>query len=538
MDARGERTQAEASAPDAPTVWYWVALAVCLVILAAVMLVAVPGADTIYDEGGYLYEGWMVVAHGWRPYADFHTKTLPLLYYLYGIGQAVFGPSVLVGRLEATLFALLTLLMAARLAARLSSRWAAVIVVALFAFNLHAAVAYYRALAMAPTACFFVLALYLAIADQPRPWRLYLAALAATALVLCRHDMILVAVVIWLYLCWRHRSQRGHVIAAVAVGIALLLAVCLRFYVLAPFKFVDVILAGRFAVAQMSAPYGEAVGATPAAIAWHLMMFLRWHLAVLLLLTPAAGYLLWRAGGGLADARLMLARHSGIALLLGAVAVNYLAHLFGSSLFGLNVFYLLDFYIFFPLAAAAAAGFMLALRAAGIPQARAQLAALGIVAVLVPLLVSGLPDALSGRRPPHLQQVTVGAKTLKRLIPPEATVFTLDDPHLFLVAGIELPPELTHQLFLFAADGDPGIIRARHYYDRQMIDEWLSGEADYAVIGDDLVEWLLHSGRYPGGEALYDFISTRLEANYTLLETVPGSYLGPTRIYRFSPKHP
>jgi len=538
VNAQGQHTEAEDSTRDAVTWWYWAALAVCLVIMAAVMLVAVPGADTAYDEGGYLYEGWMVVAHGWRPYADFHAKTLPLLYYLYGVPQAVFGPSVLVGRIQATLFALLTLLVAARLAGRLSSCWAVIIVVALFAFNLCAVTRYYRALAIAPTAFFFMLALYLVIADNPRPWRLYAASLAAAALVLCRHDMIVVAAVIWIYLWWRHGSQSRHTAAALAAGIMLLVGVCVYFYVLAPFKFLDVIFFGRFTSADMSAPYGAAVGASPRAITWHLMMFLRWHLAAIILLAPAAGYLLWRAGQGVSDARLILVRHSGIALLLCVAAANYLAHLFGSILFGFNVYYLLDFYIFFPLAAAAAASFMLAVGAARAPGVTSQLASLGIVALLTPVLVNGIPVALRGRQPTHLEQIAVGAQAIERLIPPDATVFSLDDPHQFLVAGRKLFPELTHQLYLFAASGDPDIVRARHYYDKELIDEWLTGKAEYVVIGDGLVDWMLHSGRYGGGEELHGFICARLEGNYTLLETVAGSYMGPTHIYRFGTQIP
>jgi hypothetical protein len=183
------------------------ALVVLLLLAVAVAALVVTRADTLYDEGGYLYEGWLVVAKGWQPYADFHTKTLPLLYYVYGVGQAVFGPSVLAGRIEAGGFALVSLLLMAGLARRLSGPWAAVLVVGLFAFNLPAAVRYYRCFAIAPTAFFMVLSLYLLTIKRPQAWQLYAGGLATAGILLCRHDMIAVVIVLWVYLSrrWRYR---------------------------------------------------------------------------------------------------------------------------------------------------------------------------------------------------------------------------------------------------------------------------------------------------------------------------------------------
>ena len=125
---------------------------------------------TVYDEGGYLYEGWLVVRHGWLPFRDFYTKLPPLIYWLYGLGQAACGPGLLVGRLQAVLMTLGMLALSAALARRLAGKWAAVLVVWLFALSPAAVNAYFHAHSQAPTALFVVLAWYFLLWPHPAGW--------------------------------------------------------------------------------------------------------------------------------------------------------------------------------------------------------------------------------------------------------------------------------------------------------------------------------------------------------------------------------
>jgi len=492
-------------------------------------------ADTLYDEGGYLYEGWLVVGKGWQPYADFHTKTLPLLYYIYGVVQTVAGPSVLAGRIEAAGFALAALLLMAGLARRLSGPWAAALVVGLFAFNLEAAVRYYRCFAIAPTAFFMVLSVYLVTIKRPKPWQLYVGGLATAAILLCRHDMIAVVVVLWVYMYLRHRrGSRGHGVAALGVSVALPAAICVYFYATAPAQFSNVMFMGLFTPSlEGASSYGSAVKATPQAMLWHLMMFLRWYTPSLLLLAPAVGYAVWRYRQEPKLLSEMIARHDGLALLLGLAAANYLSHLAGSVWFGLNVYYMLDFYIFLPVAGAAGASFVLAARAVKTKAAQAQLAALAVTALVAPAWLAGVPDVIRLTGDSHLQQIATGAETIRRLVPVDARIFTVDDPHQFLVAQREVFPELTHQLFTYTDSTDTEAVRSRHRYNREMIAEWLSGEAQYVVVSDGLLSWMVGSDRYEDGAGLRDFMMSRIAANYTLIGTVESSYHGPTRIYKY-----
>ena len=518
-----------------------IALTVCALFTLGAAIVVVMHSDTILDEGEYLYNGWMTISHGWRPFADIHTRTLPLIYYIYGIPQAIFGRSLLFGRIQATAITLITLALSALLARRLSSGWAAPLVVGIFAFNLTAGMQYYRALAIAPTALCLVLALYCIVQENPRPWHLYAGSLATACLVLCRHDMIPVAALLWLYLWWDHRQEGPHTLGALGAGIALLGMVSAHFFLLAPRQFAEIIFQGALSPGKIvGGPYANwAEPRSAATVAWHLMMFFRCYLPAILLLAPAVGYCLRKGVENGSQLCTTIRQHRGVALVLGVAAVNYFSHLLGIGLFGFRLHYMLDLYIFFPVAIGAAASFVLAVAAIRAPAYRFQLAAFGIVALLTPLVVSDMPPpGLSSQRPTHLEQIATGAEAIRRLIPEDVQAFSLDDPHQFLAAERKLFPELTWQLFLFSESNDTETVRARHYYNKEMIDEWLRGKATYAVIGDGLVDWMLHSGRYERGEELRDFIFSRLEANYTLLETVQGSYMGPTHIYRLKEQHP
>lgn len=57
-----------------------------LFVLVAETAVFCNFGTSVYDEGGYLYEGWATVAHGQMPFRDFFAKLPPLLYYVYGAG--------------------------------------------------------------------------------------------------------------------------------------------------------------------------------------------------------------------------------------------------------------------------------------------------------------------------------------------------------------------------------------------------------------------------------------------------------------------
>lgn len=513
---------------------------------------------SVYDEGGYLYEGWLAVRHGWLPFRDFYTKLPPLIYYLYGVGQALFGPGLLAGRIEAVLLTLVALALSAALARRLVGRWGAVLVVWLFALSPAAINAYFHAHSQAPTGVFVVLAFYFCLWRRPERWALCLGGLASAGFLLCRHDLLPLAAALWVYLLWWGEGPWQGRLAAVACGVLGFVAVVLPFAVVAPLNVLYALTAGAVnPLGHFPSTYGMSAPATPFTIVWHTMVFLRYYAACLLLLVPAAAWLVARrdepllpgqgtlpsAGNTAASRRERLVR--AFWLLLSASAVNWVGRLLAAVVLGQNIPYVLDLYIYFPVATAAAVGFIglarevRSLSLAGHP-VRTMMGAFAVAAlVLAPLFTGPCPLFMFSRaRPTTLEQVWRGGAFLRQHTRPDEMIFTLDDPHLFLEAGRLMFPPLTHELFSFRESGDTAALKRLHYFNKAMIADWLSGKAPVVVMSEQRDRWMVGSGRYPRGQELHDFIAGLLQANYELVAVEEGTYDGPTRLYRWRGQAP
>jgi hypothetical protein len=488
---------------------------------------------SVYDEGGYLYEGWLMVAHDLTPYRDLYTKTTPLIFYLYGWGQHLLGPGLLVGRVQACAMALLGLLLAVATARRLGGKWAAVLTAWLFATSLAAHSHYYHAFAIAPASLFVALTAYLLIVPRPGPVPLLGAALSATAIFLCRHDLIFISAVAWLYLLLVYPLPLRWRLGSWGLSLLAILGLMIPLYLGDPLAFLYMMSAGSIGPKIVApASYGEATSASLHSLAWHVMIFLRYYAGTWLLLLPAlaGGLVAWRAPGW--------ARHHAPWLLLGGMAAaNWLGHLLAALALGLNIFYLLDFYIFFPLTTLAAAAFGRLLSAQTEPLNRVRWATVaGLAIVLCPVLTGPGPHLqISLSRPTVLEQVRLGGEFLARHTTPEDVIFTLDDPQQFLEARRLMIPELTHELFSYReSDQTEDLARVRLFNDDH-IRQWLSGQATVAVMSEGTWRWMATTDRYPGGQRLHDLVRKLLDDNYELVAEEPGGYSGPTRLYRLRP---
>jgi hypothetical protein len=514
-------------------------LAAGLVVLLAEAACFARYGTSVYDEGGYLYEGWLTVRHGWVPFLDFYAKIPPLIYYLYGAGQSLFGPDFYLGRLQAAAFTFFTLALAILAARRLGGKWAAVIVVWLPALCPAALSAYFHAYAMAPTSIFLVLALSFLTGSKPGPWPLLAGMLTTAAFLLCRHDLLPFALVLWVYVLTAYPLDRRQRFGAVIFSWACFALVMMPFALLAPGAVLQTLTIGKLGqgLEHTGPMYGSAVGVSLRAVAWHTMMVTRYYGAMLLLALPAlAAWLASRRD----RTRPPFPLPHGLLLWLFAPLVNWLAHIPAALLSGNNIFYLLDMYIYFPLAVFTAVMFVRVARGllAVCPQGqlRAQLATWACAALLLTPALTGPGANFEFKRghPTAVEMVQRGGQAVARYTSPRDTIFTLDDPHHFLQAGRLLPNCLTHELFGYVESTNTPLVRQLHHFNKEMIAEWLSGQAQVVILSHDTDEFMVHSGRFPRGQELHDFIYSRLQERYRLVAEIPGTYGGPMRIYRLA----
>lgn len=498
-----------------------------VVVSAAAMAVALLGT-TDYDEGGYAYGGWLVWAQGWLPYRDFFTRVPPLSYYIYGIPQVIFGPSLLVARLTSAALAGLSLGLAAVVARRLAGAWAAVATVWLFAVSAVVMSYHFHAMAVGVTGCFVTLTLCgLTWQSRPVPG-VYLAAAAVALMLLSRHDTAPVAAAVVIYIARWHPAPRRHRGLALALAAALIAAVMVPLYAMAPDAVAYMLTVGRSAppdVRPQAFMIGEAVTAdTVAHASW---VWLKYRAGVFVLLLGAAGLVWWHRRRG---AVLAFSANAALALALGlAQAMTCLAGIIGLRYSPSTLLYPFDFW---PLAVGAAALFVSAAQQIPDTWRRWGMGLAPAVVAGVVLLGWGPHVMITTARPTVLQRVDVGARFIAAHTSPEDRIFTVNDPHEFLQARRAILPELFEAFFNFRDSESTAVLARLHLFNRQRIQQWLSGDANVAVISDHSLNWVRSSGRYAGGEVLYRMIQEGLDRHYELVAETGATLGGRMRIYR------
>lgn len=517
----------EPVARDARASWVAVLLLIlgCLVLLGEAVVTCL-AAGAIYDEGGYLYEGWVVCARGWRLFQDFHTKVPPLIYYFYGAGQALLGPSVLVGRVQASTAALLGLGLGTFAAARIYGLWAATAVVWCFAAVFAGLDQHFRALAIAPCALWVGLGL-LAVSGARTRWGPPLAGLAVGALLLSRHDLIGLAAGLLAGLALGTRSSRA-VLQALVVAALVFVAGLAPFLVRAPGPVLNMLTFGLL-------DHGPDIGPAPFArtepvslsnLPWYAMFLTRAYVTPFLMLLLGLAFLASRTSSELSF------RHPLIAAAFSAAALNLLIRGGAAALLGRNAFYLRDFYLELPLVVAAGAVVAQAARAARDPSFRGLVTLQAVAAVALGPAVAGLPDALRPGRPTALQGISDAGRFIAAHTRPEDRIFSIEDPYFFLEARRELLPLLTHNLFLYHPTAPTDALHGTHALNLDLLLALMRREATVVVLSRRAMGWVAQNERTTAGREIVEAVEDELARHWRLVADRPNSFAERIEIYR------
>jgi 4-amino-4-deoxy-L-arabinose transferase-like glycosyltransferase len=293
----------------------------CLVGLVFVFL-----GNVNRDEGWYLYAARLVY-HGDIPYRDLPYFQMPVLPYIYGLPQLVFGPSLLVGRLTSFALSLITVGIGVYLCRRLAGRLAAVLFVAFSIVNLNVMWTYTTTRTEPLVAPLVMLSLFFLLKPQRSRRDLVLAPslmLWATAVRLTAAPAFVAVLALSLYQARKERRYWDSILALVGLQAIVLIVVP---FVFSPDRMVfDVWTSQEFRGGQRmpSLPLGvllrdKALFVSTLSPWFTLMTILVLTLALFLFVRWRAG---WRPSiAGLAE------WPTAHLLMLGLVALLFLPHL-------------------------------------------------------------------------------------------------------------------------------------------------------------------------------------------------------------------
>jgi hypothetical protein len=173
-----------------------------------------------YDEGTEIYVSNLVYS-GKIPYVDFMYTHGPVMPYIYGIPQLIFGSSMYVGRLTSLFFGVLTLILVAKTAERLTGKTGAVVALALMTFNLYAVHLLTSAKSYELTAFFMILSIFFLVRNKnvgsPRDYMLSTISMSLAAGV--RLSLLPMVIFLVLYIIYVERKNIRTVLVSAGTGI-------------------------------------------------------------------------------------------------------------------------------------------------------------------------------------------------------------------------------------------------------------------------------------------------------------------------------
>ncbi len=177
---------------------------VALIVVELAFLALVRSVNL--DEGWYLWASKLVYEGQWL-YHDFAYTQTPLLPYVYGLWQRLFGEGLYQGRVLTILLALATWLFSAASARRLGGQMAALCCLALLATAFFAVGQYTYTATYAFTAFLLAAALYIALSERPEAQRNSLAACLLALAVCVRLSTVVALPVFFAYLVLTSRAR-------------------------------------------------------------------------------------------------------------------------------------------------------------------------------------------------------------------------------------------------------------------------------------------------------------------------------------------
>lgn len=477
-------------------------------------------------EGVYLYHGYLAVTGQISLYQDEMTgHRVPLPYYVIGLSQVLWGPSLVAGRAVSAALGLGVLVLVWLLASRLGGELCGMLA-SLFAVTQAYLLGYFAWATFHSLISFLLLAgLYVLLATDLR-WRRVLAMGVSTLLFFTRPQIWPLHPLALAFLAWEAESRRERwaltAVAAVPPAVFLLADVRhLKLLTQIPGLDRFVLPLGFQAVAVPHRVEHDWRVAVTGALGLLGRSYKAWIVAAAVLLAV----LTWRAVRGRPVGEFVANR--GVVVV--AVVTAYLAA-WQFVIVRFSAKAAVGYFPSFAILAAIPLGYGFAVllrgsRAASMP--RMALGALLVAIFLVSPVVSpppALPLAVAYDRPAMvaLQDLVTA---LRSLVPPGSRVFLFGPSESLFMAGLRPYLQQANHLETLSPVTDDWIRRRSGQWGHAEILEWLGRDADYAVVRLAILREARATQHTPAGNNV-DLIESLLSRHFALvgvLDQYPGA---------------
>lgn len=167
--------------------------------------------SSVWDEGSYIFKGYLFTAGKYTPYKDFGpwTNQMPVAYFMPGISQTLFGAGIRSARYFAVTLGTLTLLGLALAAKRFRGSGWTVLVIWTVVLNPGWIKAFSQVFSQGMVSFFFAWTIFFLLGKQPKIWELTVAAFLASLASMTRLNVLPLALLLVIYVFWQHGKKSG-----------------------------------------------------------------------------------------------------------------------------------------------------------------------------------------------------------------------------------------------------------------------------------------------------------------------------------------
>ncbi|MBN2044962.1 MAG: hypothetical protein JW757_08090 [Anaerolineales bacterium] len=172
--------------------------------------------STVWDEGMYMYKGYLFTSGKFPPFEDFGvwTNQMPLAYFVAGLPQVLFGPGLRAGRVFAVVIGTASLFGLGLGARRLRGNWWAAAMVWAVSLNQGWVMAFSQVFSQSMVSFFLAWMIFFLSGKRESVWEIGLAGLFASLAGMVRINVLPVLVLLVVYVIWRYGWKSGMVAAA------------------------------------------------------------------------------------------------------------------------------------------------------------------------------------------------------------------------------------------------------------------------------------------------------------------------------------